>query len=195
MGCCKSKELEVISRKISVLGNDRVGKSCLIQRYVKDEYDEDTPSAFIPSALQVDEKDELLKNGQTVHLFVYDLGGKESFKHLKRLNYPRSDAAIICFSIDDKESLEAVTDSWVQDIRKISPDIPILLVGLKKDKREEAASAEVLVQEKNGRSVAKKNNMLGYIECSSMTGEGVKEIFATIAREAAKRQTIKSEDV
>ncbi|CAG5119517.1 unnamed protein product [Candidula unifasciata] len=187
--CCKSKEVEEeISRKISVVGNGEVGKTCLIKRYLTDEFDEDTPHSYIPSALQVDEKVEELKNGKKVHLFIYDLGGRDTFKHLTRMNYPRSDAALICFGIDDKESLKAVKEYWIPEMIRICPGIPILLVGLKKDKRDETRTIENFVRESDGHSLAKSNNLVGYVECSSLKGDGVKTVFATIAREAAKRQ-------
>lgn len=61
------------------------------------------------------------------------------------------------------------------------------MVGLKKDLRDGSNKIDNFVRETSGVSMAKDHNLVKYIECSSLTGEGVKAVFATIALEAAKR--------
>ncbi|XP_059153112.1 ras-like GTP-binding protein Rho1 [Physella acuta] len=190
MGGCTSKDdsEEEISRKIAVVGDSGVGKTCLIQRFMTNDFDEDTPQEYIASALKVEEKEIELKGKKKVRLFIYDTGGQDTFKHLRKINYLKSDAAIVCFSVDNHKSFENVKNYWVAEMQKACPGIPLLLVGNKKDIRNEARSIENFVREGEGQNMAKKNKMFSYLECSAKEGEGVKEVFVAIAQEAAKRK-------
>ncbi|KAH9489787.1 GTP-binding protein Rho1 [Bulinus truncatus] len=195
MGCCSSKETsEEPERKIAVVGDSGVGKTCLIQRLMTDEFDEDTPQEFIASALKVEEKLIELKKGKKVKLFIYDTGGQETFKHLRKLNYPKSDAVIICFSVENEDSLQNVKKNWVPEMQKLCPGIPMLLVGNKVDLRQESQSKSSFIGQGKGNSFAKKNNMAGYIECSSKTGDKVKEVFDRIAQIALSRKVIRKQE-
>ncbi|GFO09253.1 GTP binding protein rho [Plakobranchus ocellatus] len=197
MGCCQGKKNgrgEPVVRKIAIVGNSGVGKTCLIHRYIHDEFDENTSQEFIPTALHMDEKAQNIGNGKEVILNIYDTGGQETFRHLRKLNYPRSDAAIICFSLDSEESLKDVDKNWVGEMRRICPGIPLLLAGLKKDTREESSFTEGFVRESSGHKMAKKHKMVGYIECSSLRDKGVEQVFEKIAQAAAKKKNTKKVD-
>lgn len=99
------------------------------------------------------------------------------------------------FSVDKESSpgsLEAVQNYWAPEMHRICPGIPIILVGLKKDLRDEARTTDNFVREIQGNNVAKKRNLCAYMECSSATGYGVKAVFEKIASEAARRQTTRT---
>ncbi|KAK0064765.1 ras-like GTP-binding protein rhoA [Biomphalaria pfeifferi] len=195
MGCCTSQEnSEEAQRKIAVVGDSGVGKTSLIQRLMTDDFDENTPQEYIASALKVDEKLIELKKGKKVLLFIYDTGGQETFKHLRKLNYPKSDAVIICFSVDNIESLQNVKKNWVPEMQRLCPGIPMLLVGNKVDIRHESESIKHFVPRGKGENTAKKNKMVGYIECSAKTDEKVKDVFEKIAQVALQRKVIRKEE-
>ena len=53
-------------RKIAIVGNTGAGKTCLIHRYIHDEFDENTSQEFIPTALHMEEKTQSLGGGKEV---------------------------------------------------------------------------------------------------------------------------------
>ncbi|RUS85125.1 hypothetical protein EGW08_007130 [Elysia chlorotica] len=199
MGCCQGKEQyqskDPMVRKIAIVGNSGAGKTCFIHRYMHDEFDENTSQEFIPTALKMEEKTHSIGNGKEIILNIYDTGGQETFRHLRKLNYPKSDAAIICFGLDSEESLKDVSKNWVPEMRRICPEIPLLLAGLKKDLRDYSVYADKCLPESSGHKVAKKLKMVGYIECSSWNGENVEQVFAKMAEAAAKKKNTKKVDV
>lgn len=195
MGCCTSQQQsgEEIQRKIAVVGDSGVGKTSLIQYFITNDFEENTPQEYIASALKVDEKLVELKKDKRVRLFIYDTGGQETFKHLRKLNYPKSDAVIICFSLDNSESLQNVKNNWVPEMQKLCPGIPMLLVGTKVDLRNEARTIKNFVRHADGRNMSKSNKMVDYIECSAKKGENVKEVFDHIAQVAIKRKVVRKD--
>lgn len=76
------------------------------------------------------------------------------------------------------------------------PDVPIILVGLKKDLRDDPVAIEEMrkrsekfLQPEEGEEVRRRIQAKKYLECSSLTGEGVDDVF-----EAATRQSLLSGD-
>ena len=75
-----------------------------------------------------------------------------------------------------------VERNWLPDIRKVGTKVPFILVGNKKDLREETDGKKPLVTAEGGREKATKVGALDYMECSAKTGEGVTEIFEAATR-------------
>jgi len=74
------------------------------------------------------------------------------------------------------------------------PGVPIILVGLKKDLRDDPVAQEEMRKRsekfltfEEGDDVRKRIGAKKYLECSSLTGEGVDDVF-----EAATRQSLLS---
>jgi Rho family protein len=74
--------------------------------------------------------------------------------------------------------------------------VPIILVGLKKDLREDPVAIEEMrkssskfLTPEEGEETRRKIGAKKYLECSSLTGEGVDDVF-----EASTRQSLLSGD-
>lgn len=97
----------------------------------------------------------------------------------------------MCFSIDSPDSLENIPEKWTPEVRHFCPNVPIILVGNKKDLRNDSHTIKELskmkqkpVTPEEGRAMAEKINAYGYLECSAKTKEGVREVFETATRAA-----------
>lgn len=71
------------------------------------------------------------------------------------------------------------------------PDVPIILVGLKKDLREDPMKQEEMrkkswgfMTDNDGVQAAREIGARKYLECSSLTGEGVDDVFEVATRAA-----------
>ena len=69
--------------------------------------------------------------------------------------------------------------------------MPIILVGLKKDLRTDALAIEEMrkksqtfVRPEEGERMASELNLRKYLECSSLSGEGVDDVFEAATRQA-----------
>jgi Rho family protein len=51
---------------------------------------------------------------------------------------------LIAFSLDTPDSLENVLVKWIEEVRELcGPNIPVLLVGCKKDLRDQAMQQQI----------------------------------------------------
>jgi len=77
------------------------------------------------------------------------------------------------------------------EVKHFCPNVPIILVGNKKDLRNDPNTIKELgkmkqepVKPEEGRAMAEKINAFAYLECSAKSKEGVREVFETATRAA-----------
>ena len=80
---------------------------------------------------------------------------------------------------------------WNEEVQALCPNVPIILVGLKKDLRVDPDEMEEMrrkslpfVQPASAETVARSIGAKRYIECSGLTGENVDDVFEAATRAA-----------
>lgn len=126
-----------------------------------------------------------------VELALWDTAGQEDYDRLRPLSYPDTDVILMCFSIDSPDSLENIPEKWTPEVKHFCPNVPIILVGNKKDLRNDPCTIRELtkmkqepVKPEEGRAMAEKINAFAYLECSAKSKEGVREVFETATKAA-----------
>jgi Ras homolog gene family, member A len=97
----------------------------------------------------------------------------------------------MCFSIDSPDSLENIPEKWNPEVKHFCPNVPIILVGNKKDLRNDEQTKKELmkmrqepVRPEQGRAMSDKIGAYAYLECSAKTKEGVRAVFETATKAA-----------
>ena len=120
--------------KIVLVGATTVGKTCIVIQYVYQRFDEN----YIPSVCDLYQGEKFhLKNN--IEYQVHDTSGDPHLGVNRSISYHNADVFMLCVPLNQHELLEGV-DGWVKEIRQVSPDAPIILVGTKSDLREYASS-------------------------------------------------------
>lgn len=94
-----------------------------------------------------------------VQLALLDTAGRDGFAPLRRVTLQAAHCAVLCYAVDDEESLRRVETMWIPELRRWNYWAPMLLVGLKRDLREEGAGVEdvsVDVGKRGGRGRGEK---------------------------------------
>lgn len=183
-----------IRKKLVVVGDGECGKTCLLIVFSKDEF----PEVYIPTIFETYVAN-IEVDRRPVELVLWDTAGQEDYDRLRPLSYPDTDVVLLCFSISNPDSLGNVVDKWLPEIRHFCPKVPIILVGTKKDLRTDPSVIEDLslskqkpVTREEGQQVASLIEAHAYLECSSRTREGVREVFETAAIAALKKRKSRS---
>lgn len=180
-----SKKGDKFTFKVTVIGDGAVGKTSLIKKFTKGNFQEEyiqTIGAQFSKYIE-DIKEDRCK------LFFWDIAGQDTFHFLRPAFYKASVAAIIVYSLEEndsgKESLKHVP-KWHSEITKFCGDIPVVLFGNKVDLVDE----KELTDEKISKLIEKKD-FLEYYKTSAKTGQGVHEAFQAIIKELySKYKTI-----
>jgi len=170
--------------KVTVIGDGAVGKTSLIKKYTKGEFNED----YIMTMGAQFTKTDVLVQGNPIELVFWDIAGQESFAQLRAGFYRGSRACIIVFSHEDNDhgnnSFNNIS-KWLTDIKKHCGFIPIILFGNKIDLVNDI---DKLVMNKdypksnyNVDKMMKGWNFLGYYLTSALTGDGVKQAFTILS--------------
>ena len=181
--------MATIRKKLVIVGDGSCGKTCLLIVFSKDEF----PEAYVPTVFDNYVAD-MEVDGKQVELSLWDTAGQEAFDRLRPLSYPDTDVILMCFSIDAPDSFDNIPEKWTPEVKHFCPNVPIILVGNKKDIRNDEGVRKELsrmkqepVRPEQGRVMAETINAFTYLECSAKTKEGVREVF-----EAATRATFKA---
>lgn len=121
-----------VEKKIVIVGDGASGKTCLLHVFFEDVY----PTVYVPTVFDSFSTSIELE-GKPVKLALWDTAGQEDYDRLRPLSYPNSDVVIICYSIDRPDSLINVVDKWIHEVRYFTKDAPVILVGNKKDLRDQ----------------------------------------------------------
>ncbi|XP_033732155.1 rho-related protein racA-like [Pecten maximus] len=171
--------------KTVAVGDPSVGKTCLFISYTA-EY----PRDYVPTIFDNYSK-AVLVGGTWIDIELNDTRGYhgDDYERLRPLSYVDTDVFIVCFSIENRESLSNVTGKWIPEIRRHRPHTPVILVACQIDLRHKSVSDVVTYEE--GLKFA---NDLGipYIETSAKTRQGLNAVFDVAVRVAVSSATTKT---
>lgn len=169
-----------VRRKLVVAGEHGVGKTCLLMGFVhgyEPEYYVDIPTIMDLTDVHVEVE------GKPMALTLWDVhdDGHNMSRRLRPLIYMESHVFLLCFSIESPDSFKRVSAIWLSEIKRLSPLTPILLIGCKKDLRENGKHAGSSVKQfiscEQGKQAALAMGLCEYLECSTKNGEGMREVL------------------
>ena len=169
------------SLKVVIVGDTKVGKSCILSRFVQGSFDHNTPAtigaAFLTKVVQT-------KEGP-MRLQLWDTAGQEKFRSLAPMYYRSANVAVLVYDVTSKTSLEDLED-WSAEIADKAPQgIKLVVIGNKIDMENER-----VVPTQAGKDAASTMGAALFGETSALTGAGVNEIFTKIAEFDTNQDTV-----
>ena len=168
----------VVKRKVCFIGEEGVGKTSLVRRFVTGKFDEDYIRTLgaVASKKSIDLVESAL-GAVHVDLMILDIVGKRTFMQLFRDAYLKGAAGILAvFDLTRPASLVELAP-WIDAVRQELGGIPILALGNKAD-----LTAQVRVSEEDIEAVLAPRDVR-VIRTSARTGDNVGEAFLWLARE------------
>ncbi len=122
--------------KVVMIGEHGVGKTQLIGRYTKNEFDMHSKTTigveFTSHSVMFDSK--------VIGAQLWDTAGEEKYKSLTSIYYKGAVGALLVYDITRKDTFDRICSQWLVELEKFSdPNIVSILIGNKcdlKDKRE-----------------------------------------------------------
>ncbi|KAK6070414.1 mitofilin [Seiridium cupressi] len=163
--------------KLVLLGESAVGKSSIVLRFVKDQFDSYREStigaAFLTQTISLDEN-------TTVKFEIWDTAGQERYKSLAPMYYRNANCAVVVYDITQSASLDKAK-AWVKELqRQANENIIIALAGNKLDLVTEQPDKRA-VPTAEAEAYANEAGLL-FFETSAKTAENVRELFTAIAK-------------
>uniref|UniRef100_A0A4W6EI57 RAB41, member RAS onco family n=1 Tax=Lates calcarifer TaxID=8187 RepID=A0A4W6EI57_LATCA len=161
--------------KLVFLGEQSVGKTSLITRFMYDSFDNTYQATigidFLSKTMYLEDR-----TVSPVRLQLWDTAGQERFRSLIPSYIRDSTIAVVVYDITNLNSFQQ-TSKWIDDVRtERGSDVIIMLVGNKTDLADK--SRQITTEE--GEQRAKELNVM-FIETSAKTGYNVKQLFRRVA--------------
>ncbi|GAB9470257.1 Ras-like protein rab-11b [Globisporangium polare] len=173
--------------KIVLIGDSGVGKSNLLSRFTRNEFNLESKSTI---GVEFATK-SIVAEGKTIKAQIWDTAGQERYRAITSAYYRGAVGALLVYDITKHVTFENV-ERWLKELRDhADANTVIMLVGNKSDLRHLRA-----VSTEEAMAFAEKNN-LAFIETSALEATGVDTAFQRILTEIYKlmsRKTIQAEE-
>ena len=157
-------------KKLVLVGDSGVGKTCIISRFVSGDFDSNTEST--DGASYATKVLELPKMNKNIVLDIWDTAGQERYKSLTKFFYKDAQMIIMVYDITIKKSFENLKNYWYKEIQQFSEKNYILgIAGNKSDLYEKEQ-----VSEKEAREYAQSINAV-YGLTSAQNNSGIQQLF------------------
>ncbi|KAG7033618.1 Ras-related protein RABH1b [Cucurbita argyrosperma subsp. argyrosperma] len=194
--------------KLVFLGDQSVGKTSIITRFMYDKFDNTYQMFFSMHQLEATIGIDFLSKtmyleDRTVRLQLWDTAGQERFRSLIPSYIRDSSVAVIVFDVASRQTF-VNTSKWIEEVRtERGSDVIIVLVGNKTDLVEKRSlvwhvvspfshcciGRQVSVEE--GEAKARELNVM-FIETSAKAGFNIKALFRKIAAALPGMETLSS---
>ncbi|KAG8750110.1 hypothetical protein FRC14_000807, partial [Serendipita sp. 396] len=61
-------------------------------------------------------------DGTLIEIDIVDTAGQEDYERIRPLAYPGADIVLICFSVDNPDSLDNIQEKWVPEVKHACPN-------------------------------------------------------------------------
>ena len=178
-----------VKMKICLVGEEGVGKTSLIRRYVTSQFDEKylrTVGTMVSKKIvNVGPIDGSL---YTLHLLVWDIMGRRDFMSLyKEAYFARARGILAVCDMTRPETLETLND-WMDGINSSVGQAPTIVLANKKDMTD-----HVRLEESDILALCELH-AAPFLQTSARTGENVETAFSKIAEMALRSRFAAQEE-
>ena len=167
--------------KLVILGDIAVGKTNFLCRFVDNEF-----NIVHVSTVGFDFKSricDITKVNKKVKFQIWDTAGQEKYMSINKNLFQRVQGVILMYDITKRETFERL-DLWLNLIKQMTNDIPIVLVGNKLDQEDNIENGRI-VEYSEGEDFARDNDF-EFFEASAMDGTNIDKVFSSIGEKIIK---------
>ena len=158
---------DLIKLKLIVVGNQGTGKSCILNRFVNETFEENYQATI---GLDFQSKNITIHD-QDVRLIIYDTAGQEKFRSLIPMYIREAQIILLVYDISDKDSFDAMPN-WIKEVKEVlNKEVVFALIGNKMD-----LESQRKISYEEGKKLAEKNNFV-FQEVSAKTGKNFENLF------------------
>ena len=163
--------------KIIIIGDSNVGKSNILSRYTKDQFQGNSKAT-----VGVELGTKFVKvEGVGAKLQIWDTAGQERYRSLTSSYYKGCHGCFIVYDITNEQSFESINTWYEQAVKEAGKEVSIILVGNKCDLENERK-----VPKEKGEEKARTMNA-SFFETSALSKVNIDDIFKEIVNNIYQR--------
>ncbi|MFX1511192.1 MAG: Rab family GTPase [Promethearchaeota archaeon] len=159
---------KVLMIKAVLLGDAAVGKTSLVQRFVRESFGGRYQATM---GLDLSIKEVVLPQG-TVRLQLWDMGGQLAFKTIRLRFYGGTRGALLVYDTTRPKTFQNL-QLWLQELEdNVNYPVPFIVLGNKSDLGDMC-----VISEEEEEKWASKVNAIANFRTSAKTGDNVEDAF------------------
>ncbi|MDH5401063.1 MAG: GTP-binding protein [Candidatus Heimdallarchaeota archaeon] len=162
--------------KIIAVGDASVGKTSLTQRYATSRFLDDYRMTL---GMNLITKNLTLET-KRIQLAIWDTGGQAAFEPLIPMYYRGALGALVVYDITNEKTFKSV-EKWISDIKQHCDEIPIVIIGNKKDLGDNIAISTEKGEKLFNSIRDKWSKSVAFYEASAKEDLGVSDAFISLA--------------
>ncbi len=170
--------------KVILLGDSGVGKTNIILRYIKDQFNANSQSTI--GANFIDK--ELIRDNTTYKLSIWDTTGQEQYRSVTKLFIQGANIIILVYSIDQKSSLTSLS-YWHKTITDICGDKVVFAIVANKYDLFDSIKKDMIVEDEEGEKYASEINGIFKTVSAKSDKKGIDSLFDMALDEYIKRSS------
>lgn len=156
--------------RVVAVGDGAVGKTCMLLVFKGDPY----PTDYEPTIFENHHEMRTFQ-GKQYCLHLWDTAGQEEYDRLRPMSYRKCDVVLICFALNNPESLDNVKDKWIHEVKEYCPKAAVVLVGTKSDVWDPNAPGAITQAQID--DVATQIKAFRTINCSAKEKQNIGDVF------------------
>ncbi len=176
-------ERQKMKVKVCLVGEGAVGKTCLIRRFIHDQFDDRYISTL---GAKVSKKEVVVMNPRadgeiSLDMTIWDIMGEKGFRELLKEAYFHGAQGILAVcDVTRKETLMELND-WIAAVDRVTGNIPVQFLANKADLRDQAKITPGDVKQ------LADTHKSPFLFTSAKTGDNVEAGFLRLAEMIASR--------
>jgi len=168
--------------KVLLCGAAAVGKTSLVQRFIKNRF---AANYKLTVGVDILTKDVEFRPGEIATLSIWDIGGQQRFEFIRSTFYKGAAGALLVFDLSRAQTYQEIR-KWLTEVRQFAGEnIPFVLIGNKADLIEDVGE---VIDRNEARNLAESEGSI-YLETSAKTGQSVDEAFTELTRRIIDSRT------
>jgi small GTP-binding protein len=161
-----------LKAKVCLVGENAVGKTSLIRKFVLNSFDDEYISTIGTKVCKKSIAFELGDVSISIDMLIWDIMGNSDFRKLLQESYFHGASGIMAVCDATRRDTLSALDGWVDSVRHVAGDIPLVILANKSD-----LSSQIQITEKILELKSRKHKSPTCFFTSAKTGENVTEAF------------------
>lgn len=170
----KKKEKKTAFVKVAMIGDNAIGKTSLMHKYVEGKFQQEY---IVTLGVNFLEKVIKVKKG-SITFSIWDLGGQRAYVHMLPIVCNEAKALLFMFDLSRKSTLSSVKQ-WYKEARALNKSAKAFLIGTKFDKLATFSDEQKRAVTTQARRFA-RNMRAPLIFCSAKKSVNITKIFKVV---------------
>ena len=110
---------ELMSCKIVILGESGVGKTCIMNKFLGNEFSEE----HITTIAAEHQNKTVEINNKKIKITFWDTAGQEAFRAVAKMFYKGADIIILVYDITKNDSFKEIQNYWLEQVKENTLDL------------------------------------------------------------------------